>query len=192
MVQALIAVAGWLAAAALAWWQLATSHKAVRVQRTIAFHEVLTTGEVGAARDRLATLMWYLGERSQPGRCLRPTFAQLLGTEYSRGTEAPDGFDLDVYPSEVVPDSTTKPLQDLYRLLWAFERVDADERHGLIEQALVKEMLDHHIVWWDTLASEISNTDTRHRVSLARLAADAKKRNPELGTWASSDFVDIA
>ena len=189
MSEALIAAVGWLAAAAVAWWQLRANRSATKVQRTIGFHEVLTTGEVGAARDRLATLMWFLGDRIEPGRCHRPTFAELLGTTYSRGSSSAAGIDLSSYPEDVVPDAGTTPLQDLYRLLWTFERIEAAEKHGLVDADLVAEMLNHHIVWWDTLASEISDDDTRHRKSLARLAADARARSSTLHAWAAADFI---
>lgn len=189
MLGAVIAAVGWLAAIGVGWWQLSATRAAARVQRTIDFHEVLTTGEVGGARDRLATLMWFLGERTEAGRCLRPTFAELLGPSYSRGDVAVDGINLNAYPDRVVPTPSTSPLQDLYRLLWAFERIEAAERHGLIDVVLMGELLDHHVVWWDTLTSEIKVSDTRHRASLARLAASANDRNGTLEAWASADFA---
>ena len=48
--------------AAIALGQLWTGLKATRVQRVIDLHRDLTTGEVGAARDRFTTLMWKHGE----------------------------------------------------------------------------------------------------------------------------------
>lgn len=188
MLGVVIALVGWLTAAGITWWQLRATRAAARVQRAIDFHEVLTTGEVGGARDRLATLMWHVGEQAQAGKCFRPTFSELLGPLYSRGVEAV-GFSLGSYPDAAVPGAATTPLQDLYRLLWAFERIEAAARHRLIDVMLMKELLDHHVVWWDTLASEISETDTRHRGSLARLGVGARARDRSLDAWAAADFV---
>lgn len=133
--------------------------------------------------------MWFVGERIQPGKCFRPSFSELLGTAYSRGNEVA-GLTLDRYPSEVAGDEVTSPLQDLYRLLWAFERIETAERHGLIDVPLMKELLDHHVVWWDMLTSKIEVADTRHRASLARLGGAARGRDAGLGIWAADDFVD--
>lgn len=186
--EGVIAAVGWFAAGLLAWWQLRAARSAARVQRTIDFHEVLTTGEVGAARDRFATLMWFSGEQKQPGRCNRPSFGELLGATYSGG-ESGEHVDISAYPPEVVEDAPTSPMQDLYRLLWTFERIEAAEEHGLVDLKLTAKLLDHHFVWWDALAREITVENTRHRRSLQRLASDARSRNPSLGAWASSDFI---
>lgn len=182
-------IGGVLVALIFAWWQLSESRKANRIQRTIAFHEALTTGEVGAARDRLATLMWAVGESLEPGACYRPTFAELLGENYSRGTRGVGRTLLDTYPPNIAEASATTPLQDLYRLLWTFERIDAAAQNGLVEKKLVSELLDHHVVWWDALADNITDDDTRHRRSLRRLANSAHSQNAGLRAWAARDFV---
>src|SRR6478752_5042150 len=94
-----VVVAIGVAAAVIAIVQLRVGLKATKVQRVIDLHRDFTVGEVGAACDRLMTLMWKHGERvAGPNHCYAPSWDELLVN--GLGGESPEAGQLGSYPSE--------------------------------------------------------------------------------------------
>lgn len=158
------------------------------VERTIAFHRDITTGEVGDARDRFTEYMWQVGsDAGESNQCYQPSWAELLNSKYSDN----EGLVLSRYPDswELAPD--LNPLTDLYRVMWCFERISVADRNGLLDRKLTAKMLQSHAVWWDTLCENIPNKAMIHREGLSELASSLSGRalpNRNILQWARDDF----
>lgn len=125
-----------VAALLVALGQLRVGLHATKVQRVIDLHRDLTTGEVGAARNRLATLLWKHGELlAGRNQCHSPTWAELLPDVLGGGDRGLLGeYKLE---DKIVASADAEPMRDLYSVLWCFERVEA----GRAGRALDKRML---------------------------------------------------
>jgi hypothetical protein len=171
----------------VALMQLGVGMKGTRVQRVIELHRDLTTGEVGAARDRLTTLMWKHGER-QAGRnrCHMPSWDELLPDVLGKGD--PGRGLLGGYPPEdEIPGAQgSEPLRDLYGVLWCFERIEAGRAGRALDRPMLEELIASHAVWWDELTRKLSPDNTRHLVALRALARALE--TSELREWARRDF----
>lgn len=174
--------------------QLQRQRQAQGVERTIALHRDLTSGEVGAARERFTTAMWWVGRRSGP-LCHQPRWPEI-------DDSPPQPGDISKYSEGVTMNSTERPLRDLYRVLYCFERIEATLEGKAIDERLAWELLAHHTVWWDCLTANIGDGSgdelgTRHICSLRHLAAWARDHEKEFGlpgrtdltTWAAKDFA---
>src|SRR5205807_133886 len=101
-------------AAFIALRQLRAGQRGLKTQRSIDLHRDLTTGEVGAARDRFTTFMWQLGEEKyHVNRCSRPTFDALnpaVGLPSARRGR------MGSYPKHMEAGHPAEPLRDLYKV----------------------------------------------------------------------------
>lgn len=175
-----------VAASVVALWQLRVQRKQAAIERTIAAHRDLTSGEVGVSRDRLSELMWRAGSAAGKNKCLQPTWEQLLGSTY---VELPVGLaDLSCYPPDMEAPRDQTPMRDLYKVLWNSERVEAAYDAGLLDSELSVKMIASHVVWWENLRGEIPSSKTRYRQNLTNLAAKFGPLDPELQVWVSADF----
>jgi hypothetical protein len=175
-----------VAATVVAVSQLRAERRLSAVERTIALHEAATTGEIGAARQRLSQYMWDAGSTEGVHRCCQPTWEQLLGARY---TTVPDGLaDLSVYPHEIVTRPGQTPVKDLYTILWFFQRVADADHTGLLDPDLTWGMLAHHTVWWGTLCARIDERHTQYVRPLKYLAERYGRQDRSLLTWAGADF----
>lgn len=182
---AVTAFLGVLVGLGIAWWQLSRQRQGARVARTLAFHQELTAGEVGSARDRLSMFMWTVGAaRNGEFSCWQPTWPELLGAELLPGQA--DG--LHRYPDEPIYASSL-PLRDLYRILWSFERIARARAADLLDDPLATEILGNHAVWWDLLCGKITEQETRYRKTLNDLAGAYRAADPKLQDWARRDFL---
>jgi hypothetical protein len=170
-----------VASAAFALLQLRGNRQARRVDRVIQLHESLTGGEVGAARDRFTTLMWRFGDRKGPeaGRPHQPTFEELLG---AHAPAPPKGsIDLARYPGDLAAiGGCIDPLQDLYKVLWCFERIDAARTHETLDSDLLVDLIGFHAAWWDRLLDQIGDDASHHRRALRDLATYCRTQRPDL------------
>ncbi len=109
-----------------------------RVDRTLALHAELTTGDVGAARVRLARQLRDLGRAgvhvNRPGLVAQVTWDELL-------TDRVNNYLLEV-------DRAHKPYRDAGAVLRVFERADAANRAGALDSALFHQLICHHGYWW--------------------------------------------
>ena len=154
--------------------------------RTIQLHRDLTTGEIGAVRDRFTELMYRTGEKIESGRCYRPTFLDLLHPRYS----GEGNGRLCRYPRSMHAPEESVPMQDLYKILWTFERINASLESKRLDAKLTLDLIGSHAVWWNQLLARISESDTMHRKSLNRFATWALSQSPTLKTTYESEFVN--
>jgi hypothetical protein len=162
-----------------------------RIERTVALHRDITTGEVGAARDRFTELMWREGSRLKPGRCYQPRFAELLRPEFTHASASVQRGNLADYPADLTA-SGASPSRDLYKVLWCFERIHALLASEQLDQGLAVDLLGRHTVWWNSLCAEISDDDTMHRRALRQAADWMIRKDAKLEDNARQDFVDGA
>ena len=175
------------AATAVAVSQLRAQRRLSAVERTIALHEAATTQEIGAARQRLSRYMWEAGSTGGMHRCCQPTWEQLLGARYM---PIPEHLaDLSTYPPEIATGPGQTPLDDLYTILWFFQRVADADHTGLLDPDLTWGMLAHHTVWWGTLCARIDERHTQYVRPLKYLAERYGRQDTSLATWAKADFA---
>lgn len=173
---ALAAIA--FAAALVAACALFVANRDARVDRTIALHRDMTTGETQAARRRLGATLWHRGaqESQRPNVCCTPAWADFL-------PGVPGGSDagwLVTYPSDVVVTGDDvkrlRPLDDLYLLLSGFERLSEAFDAGTLHKKLVRELFAWDVCWWCTClrnieySPETGEGDTPRIRTLRRLA----------------------
>ncbi|MDQ2958846.1 MAG: hypothetical protein M3Y42_18040 [Actinomycetota bacterium] len=179
------AILGVFVGLCVAGWQLSRQRQATLTARTLAFHQELTTGEVGSARDRLSMFMWTVGAaRNGLFSCWQPTWPELLGAALLPG----QAHDLQTYPAEAIY-ANSLPLRDLYRIFWSFERIAQARMANLLDNSLATEILGNHAVWWDLFCSKITEQETRYRKTLEDLADAYRTADPKLEEWAQRDFV---
>lgn len=179
-------ILAFLVAVVIAVGQLKTQRRQLAVERTIAAHKDMTSGEAGAARDRLSEFMWREGSSVGTNSCWQPSWEQLLGAGY---LEIPNHVrDLSKYPEDIATSCEQTPLRDLYKIFWQFERVGAAYHSGLLDDRLALQMIASHVVWWDSLCARIESDKTRYRRPLAELAKAFKALDSSLTTWAQADF----
>lgn len=156
--------------------QLRSEENAHRIGRVIEFHRDLTTGEVGAARDRLTTLLWQDGES---GLCARPaSFQELL---------PPQGR-LAGYTATVRGGDESEPMRDLFKVLWCFERIEGTRSGEALDEEMLVHLIGNHAMWWDELLKHVADKDVRSRYAVRRLAAWVETQDAELRAWAKRDF----
>jgi hypothetical protein len=120
--------------------QLIDSQTGQAIERVLELHDHLTTGEVGAARHRLGTALWTDKERfptpEDPLRCGRVWVMD-------RGNRKP-------YEATHSESSTpTTPGQDIYRILWCFQRAGEAYTSDIVDKALFIRLIGQHVMWWD-------------------------------------------
>jgi hypothetical protein len=175
-----------VAAVAVAVFQIRSQRQQTAIERTIAAHRDLTAGEIGAARDRLSEFMWSTGSKTDSNRCYKPSWEELLGSEYvvlGSGDQ-----DLSAYPASMGAEPGQTPLRDLYRILWSLERVGVAYHAQILDSKLALEMLANHVVWWNILCERIPLGKTRYRRSLSELSDQLATADPGLIDWARADF----
>lgn len=177
----------------VAVWQLRSGISAAKVQRVIDLHHDLTTGEVGAARDRFTSLMWKVGEAAEGrNRCHRFTWAEVQSAvRYPDGSiECGELGSYERFP-EISDARDAEPMRDLYSVLWCFERIEAGRAGRALDTAMLESTIASHAVWWDELTTNLEPDPKRttiHLSSLRRLAAALSTE--DLRSWARYDFED--
>jgi hypothetical protein len=173
-------------AAVVALLQYLASQRAIRVQRVIDLHKDLTTGEVGAARDRFTTLMWKHGEKlAGRNQCHAPSWDEILPDVLGGGSRGLLGR----YRAEdeIAGFEDAEPMRDLYAVLWCFERVEAAREGRALDGRMLSKLLARHAVWWNVLTRQLTPSDTIHLASLRSLAANVS--TPAIQEWADKDFA---
>jgi hypothetical protein len=150
-----------------------------QVDRSVSYHADLTTGEVGAARNRFSRLMFRVGERAfGPESCWRPTWDSLLPAEVGVNKDVHRSRFLGHYPSDMNGCEGQSPLHDLRLVLWCFERIDESRRHkSLIDEQLLVSLIGYHVAWWDLLCRRLEPVSGAHLYSLRQLATWMEEQN---------------
>jgi hypothetical protein len=166
--------------------QLRGQRRLMAVERTILSQKDFTTGETGDARGRLSRYMALVG-KSEGGeeQYRQPHWEEIVGHQYM--TVPPGVADLSVYPTDMQPGADQTPLRDLYKVLWAIERIAASYKGGLLDHDLTGKMLARHVVWWHVMCEHITADHTDYVVPLKDLAADLA--DDRLLAWARGSFL---
>jgi hypothetical protein len=143
-----------------------------KVDRAIAYHADLTTGEVGAARSRFARLMFRVGELAMgPAHCWRPTWSSLLPPVPGLDDEVNDARWLGEYPADMVDAQAHRPLHDLQLVLWCYERInEARQRESMLDEELLVSLIGYHVTWWNLLSARMEPGSSSSLNSLRQLA----------------------
>jgi hypothetical protein len=149
-----------------------------KVDRAIGCHADLTTGEVGAARNRFSRLMFRVGEEALgPTHCWRPTWASLFPPVPGLDDDANEARYLGEYPAEMLDAQLHTPLHDLRLVLWCFERIDeARQRESLLDEKLLASLIGYHVAWWSLLCARLEHGVSGHLYSLQQLATWAEEQ----------------
>lgn len=123
-----------------------------RVDRVLALHQELTSGETGAARVRLVQ---HLKEHGKNSRVLQVTTAQLR----DRASK------LSRYKDSSVNET---PGDDVGLLLRFFERAWLAQATGSLEDSMSASLIGAHAGWWDRA---IRPSSSHSRAALAALSA---------------------
>lgn len=154
--------------------------------RTIQLHRDLTTGEIGASRDRFTELMYRTGQKLEAGHCFQPTFFDLLHPRFS----GEGNGRLSRYPRSMHAPEDLVPMQDLYKILWTFERINASLDSKRLDTKLTLDLIGSHAVWWNELLARVTESDTMHRKSLSQFAKWSIRQRPQLAILSENDFVN--
>ena len=127
-----------------------------RVDRVLAFHQELTSGETNAARVRLVQ---HLRENGRNSRVLQVSTTQLRDRDSK----------LSGYRDASVNET---PSDDVGLLLRFFERAWLAQATGSLEDSMSASLIGAHAGWWDRA---ILPSPSPARAALAELAAWANK-----------------
>jgi hypothetical protein len=141
-----------------------------RVDRVLALHQELMTGDIWQARYRLVRHLRKLGKDGKS----RPVSRQELINDPT----------VSRYP----PEESASPLIDADLLVRFFERADAARRTDALHLPLFAELIGRHALWWDTAI--LDNPGWATRIHLAEMAAwchqyveENRSRRPDVMRW---------
>jgi hypothetical protein len=147
--------------------QLSDAKKARKVDRVLELHREFSTGEIAAARSRFSELMWRAGELAfgltnesisnidfRMGYCWQPTWRSLYpSTSECEGASTFERF-LGVYPDGIPGAEESRPLYDLRKVLWSFERIN-DALSENLQEDLILSLFGWHVVWWEIVTRRL-------------------------------------
>jgi hypothetical protein len=159
---------------------LRTDVKDRRVDRTLALHEELTSGETDKSRRRLLV---HLRDHAPVGEKYLAITRQELGAMaiHSR------------YSSAAPPEAT--PFSDAGVLLRFFERAQLAQQAHTIEPSMFVELIGRHATWWNALFKQ-ENTNPRQALkALSDWSDDFAKTHRDkysyLTSWGQSRLRDF-
>jgi hypothetical protein len=121
--------------------QLIDSRTGQAIERVLDLHDQLTTGEVGAARHRLGTALW-----TDTSRFPTPDDVRRCGRVWVTDRRNRQPYE----STETESTERITPGQDIYRILWCFQRAGETYNSDLVDKALFIKLIGHHVMWWDT------------------------------------------
>ena len=170
-------------ALALAIVTLRTDVKDRQVDRTLALHAELTSGEIDDARLRLGNHLRVHGSTNSSGHRM-PRRAS-VGELHASGGIGTYG-----------PNVQGNPKDDLSKILRFFERARLVRDAGSADDPLFVELIGRHACWWNCVLIRDSDRGTRRTLMQLGLWCDAfadkhKRHYPYLAGWGharASDF----
>ena len=144
-----------------------------QVDRVLALHREVTTGEIAAARNRFNELMYRVGEEAfGPRMCWRPTWESLIPPNPAVAPDLSSRRFLGAYPKDMVSGEGHRPIHDLRLALWSFDRInEARKRESSLDENLLVSLLGHPVVWWSILCGRLDTKSGAHVRSLMELAS---------------------
>lgn len=174
-----------------------------QVDRVLALHKEVTTGEIAAGRNRFSELMYRAGEEAfGPRTCWRPTWESLVPPNPAVKQDLSERRFLGAYPQDMVGDQVYRPIHDLRLVLWSYDRVnEARKREASLDEDLLVALMGHTVVWWSLLCGRLDTKSGAHVRALMELAAwmeekgwredprNAYRKMPEEGFPGTEDDV---
>lgn len=137
-VQSIAVIAG----LGFAWTQLRHADDTRKVDRVIELHRELTSGELAAARDRLATLIYWRSPRPNQAPCRQLTLEKFRSAGRTKGSGTPAS------PTDTCSTTSLRPIHCVYLIVWAYQRVLRSLEKGQLNEELLRDMLAGHVSWW--------------------------------------------
>jgi hypothetical protein len=158
---------------------LDTAVKDRRVDRVLALHHEITTGEIAAARNRFNELMYRAGEDAFGlGKCWRPDWDSLVPPNPAVSKELNKRRFLSTYPAFMVSGTGHTPIHDLRLVLWSFDRVnEARKREASLDEDLLVSLMGYSVVWWSLMCGRLEPKRGGHVKSLLDLASWMQQKN---------------
>jgi hypothetical protein len=128
--------------------QVETTAQVAYVDRTLNLHREFFTGEVQEAKRRLSDLLWYIGGSDSSNRllCYQPLLDELMPR--TRGLPPAK---LAEYPEWVIGAKAHRPLDDVFLILGAFERIRAAKLGNTLDTEIYYMIFSFHVAWWNRL-----------------------------------------
>lgn len=142
------------------------------------YRDLVVEGDTAAAFHRLSLELRRRGSRTHGGT----TWMLLSDADFAEGGVLDPGL----------PESDS-PFEDLYRVLWFFERVHTSLDHHLVDRDVLMRTIGFHIWWWSQLLINVSTPKaTRSLRYLAPLAEEWARSAGEHSTWVDRCRTDFA
>lgn len=129
------------------------------------YRDLVVEGDTAAAFHRLSVLL----RRTGSARFEGTTWVMLKDDDFDAG-----GL-LD--PNA---EGTDTPFEDLYRVLWFFERVHTSMHEGLVDETVLMRTIGFHCWWWGNLL---------HHVTAPKATLALRGIAPRATQWAGSEGV---
>lgn len=168
----------------VAAWAGQSEWKARRVERVLSLHELMTSGEIGAARRRLGDQLRHGQPRDGNG-----WIREVSTEDLQHGSVSTYG------PSRLggrVPGPT--PLEDRNVILRYFERVQIAQELDALDDASLAALIGKHAGWWDLALADEDKANRRPLRKLAQWTEDfalSHSDHPVFVKWGvgrNSDF----
>lgn len=152
--------------------QIDTAVRDRQVDRVIALHLAFTTGEVGEARNRFGELMYRVGEEAfGPRKCWRPDWESLIPPNPGASKDVSTVRFLGAYPSDMLHAQGSRPIHDLRKVLWCFDRInETRKREASIDEQLLVTLMGHAVTWYRLLCGRLEAKEGAQLYSLIELA----------------------
>lgn len=149
-----------------------------QVDRVLALHSELTTGEIGAARARFSELMYRVGEEAfGPGKCWRPDWESLIPPSPAASEAFRTRRFLGAYPTGMIGGEGHRPIYDLRQTLACYDRInEARKREASLDEDLLVSLLGHGVAWWNLLCGRLEPRASAQVYSLVQLASWMEER----------------
>jgi hypothetical protein len=144
-----------------------------QVDRALALHKEVTTGEIAAARNRFNELMYRAGEEAfGPRMCWRPTWESLIPPNPAVAQDLGSRRFLGAYPKDMVSGEGHRPIHDLRLVLWSYDRInEARKRETSLDEDLLVSLLGHQVVFWSLQCGRLDTKSGAHVRALIELAS---------------------
>lgn len=168
------------AAAAAAVWGLRYARGLIdigikdrQVDRVLAMHKEITTGEIAEARNRFNELMYRAGEEAfGPRMCWRPDWESLIPPNPAVESALSSRRFLGAYPGDMVSGEGHRPIHDLRLVLWSYDRInEARKREASLDEDLLVSLIGHQVVFWRALCGRLDTHGGAHLQALVELAS---------------------
>lgn len=149
-----------------------------RTERALELHrDVVAEGETARSFHRLSVLLRRIGTE----RHGRTTWAMLSDQDFDE-----DGLlDARQLDREIA-------FQDLYQVLWFYERVDTALRYGLVNEEVLFRTIGFHTWWWSQLLRQVKGPKAAAPLrSLGPRAAKYAEAAGEYMTWQNRCAFDF-